>query len=224
VSTCVPILAKLFQATQPLERVFNLAPLRRAYGQASQVAHLEKTQMQRSIESLKREARQLEKKTGFSHSKALDLVAIDQGFDNWSLLMKSRANYIGRVLRRETVEEVIRLAEQKSLADLAWSKKHGLEDGLRGNTFTAKELLDHLQSDERTELYVYVRVLTKDERLELMALMWLGRGDSGEKASDWEMLVKHARGMGDEEDTPYICSKAPLARYLRDGLKRLAAG
>jgi len=53
--------------------------------------------------------------------------------------------------------------------------------------------------------------------------MWLGRGDGGETAGDWEGLVAKALEEKTYDDIDYIVSKGPLANYLRDGLRKLNA-
>lgn len=44
---------------------------------------------ERSIESLKREAKKLKKLEGLTHSQALDKLAARYGFSNWSCLMRA---------------------------------------------------------------------------------------------------------------------------------------
>lgn len=46
------------------------------------------------IEQLKRKAKLLARSSNVSHNKALDQVAIQEGFTNWSLLMKSHQNFV----------------------------------------------------------------------------------------------------------------------------------
>jgi Glyoxalase superfamily protein len=42
------------------------------------------------IERLKREAKKLRKQEGTTHSQALDKLAQQKGYKNWSLLMKAQ--------------------------------------------------------------------------------------------------------------------------------------
>ena len=62
--------------------------------------------------------------------------------------------------------------------------------------------------------------LTPDARYELMALMWIGRGDGD--AEDFAAFTGDARGLSDSGDVDYICEKTPLAEYLRAGLMKLS--
>jgi Protein of unknown function (DUF3775) len=54
---------------------------------------------------------------------------------------------------------------------------------------------------------------------ELLAVMWLGRGDA--EASDFNILLSHAKSSIDKNVHFYIASKSPLAEYLQNGLQRL---
>lgn len=124
----------------------------------------------------------------------------------------------GASLCIETVREVIRLsqADQRSRQDSR--RKHGLGQppgSLR--IMSVAELLQYPEDRTRefAALWKLVRRLSHEQRCELEALTWLGRGDS----SSWAELVKHAQSFGDSPDaaTSYICGK-PLHDYLPRGL------
>src|ERR1700676_2065189 len=55
-------------------------------------------------------------------------------------------------------------------------------------------------------------------RLELIALMWIGRGDTDD--DDFLSTVEEARRTSDAGDVDYVAAKGPLARYLRAGPER----
>lgn len=74
-------------------------------------------------------------------------------------------------------------------------------------------------TDEEIELRRALRALSKDELCELMAVMWIGRGEH--EPSAFDDLVRHAFNSSDEGDICYVAGKSPLARYLRDGLRKL---
>jgi Protein of unknown function (DUF3775) len=74
---------------------------------------------------------------------------------------------------------------------------------------------------ERAQLQRLVGALPPPARHELMAVMWIGRGD--EPASRFADAVAYARQGSDAGDVDYICEKLPLADYLRKGVKRLRA-
>ena len=65
-----------------------------------------------------------------------------------------------------------------------------------------------------------IESLNKDEIVELMALMWLGRGDDeGESFSFHRDFALSSVNDGSAE---YISSKGDLGDYLRDGMKLLS--
>jgi hypothetical protein len=65
-----------------------------------------------------------------------------------------------------------------------------------------------------------IRALSQNARLELMALMWFGRGD--EPGETFAELLAEAKRNSDSHDVDYIAEKSlALPSYLRDGLRRL---
>ncbi len=112
------------------------------------------------------------------------------------------------------VQEIIKLAEplyQESNWLIVDEDEDGLTDTLEALSDTEKE---------RKVLYDYIENLPKDERYELIALTWLGRSDADENPSDWESLVSEANGYTAENAANYLISKSPLAKYLRDGMRK----
>ncbi|MEJ6002539.1 DUF3775 domain-containing protein [Paucibacter soli] len=51
--------------------------------------------------------------------------------------------------------------------------------------------------------------------VELLALMWLGRGDSG---TDFSEILEHARKDFDAHTRGYLAAKSPLRSYIAKGL------
>lgn len=72
---------------------------------------------------------------------------------------------------------------------------------------------------DRQALFDLLTVMSQDERAELMALLWIGRGD--EPASSWAATVQYAHENSDEGDVAYIMSKGPLPDYLTKALEEL---
>jgi len=69
-----------------------------------------------------------------------------------------------------------------------------------------------------TEITQFIQTLSPDARAELIALAWLGRGDSGD---DFTQLVQHAHRTSDAGDSRYLAAKGPLHEYLDEGARRL---
>lgn len=74
----------------------------------------------------------------------------------------------------------------------------------------------------REELVEELEGLNEDQLIELVALMWLGRGDS--ETEEWDELVQLA---GDREETPtidYLLGHPLVADYWAEGLDKLGYG
>lgn len=120
-------------------------------------------------------------------------------------------------LSQAKIDEVISLALAAHPSPAVSSE----DDAGSDDSAPAGDLVEHMlhRSPERVALGLCLNELTADQLAELIALMWLGRGDAGEEPADFPNLVMRAKS---KEFVPnYVASKAPLARYLRDGLRRL---
>jgi uncharacterized protein DUF3775 len=69
------------------------------------------------------------------------------------------------------------------------------------------------------ELVDAINSLSELERIELLALTWLGRGDYSKE--DWREALKEARRIHDEKETDYLVGTPLLADYLEEGLSQL---
>ncbi len=105
----------------------------------------------------------------------------------------------------------------------------GMAEKLSSSERSAETASKHLPSEifatkyepARSRLKDYLNSLSAQERVELSALMWLGRGDADEQIEDWDSLITLAYETGDDID--YIVDKEPLATYLRQGLAKFKA-
>lgn len=82
--------------------------------------------------------------------------------------------------------------------------------------YTLQDLPDNLTREEIVEL---IQGLDPDEQNELVALMWLGRGDA--TAAEWDNLVKLAEEREETPDENYLLNHPLLAEYWADGLEKL---
>jgi hypothetical protein len=94
-------------------------------------------------------------------------------------------------------------------------------------TFIDK-LSDYLEDFQITGRYSvnilqkYINELSHEEKTEIIALMWLGRGASSEQPEDFPNLVKQVVELIPQHyATSYIIEKPLLAKYLQDGLQKL---
>ncbi|MBN3882823.1 MAG: DUF3775 domain-containing protein [Nostoc sp. JL34] len=71
-------------------------------------------------------------------------------------------------------------------------------------------------------LHKYINKFSQEEKAELIALMWLGRGMSDGQLEDFQNLLKQVVELIPEKyATSYIIERPLLAKYLRDGLQKL---
>jgi hypothetical protein len=82
----------------------------------------------------------------------------------------------------------------------------------------AEEESDDLTAEELRELIADLNV---DETAELIALMWLGRGDY--ERSEWKTAVEEARRRDRRKAAAYLLGMPLLAELLEEGLETLGA-
>jgi Protein of unknown function (DUF3775) len=80
-------------------------------------------------------------------------------------------------------------------------------------------LLDTPDNPSRQELRDAIDSLNVDEREELLALTWLGRGDYD--AADWRGALRQAREARTAQETEYLIGTPLLADYLEEGAAAL---
>ncbi len=84
----------------------------------------------------------------------------------------------------------------------------------------ASELLEDTPNNPTyQELVGAIDSLSELQRIELLALAWLGRGDYAKE--EWRDALKEARRIHDEKETAYLVETPLLADYLEEGLSLL---
>lgn len=73
-----------------------------------------------------------------------------------------------------------------------------------------------------SKLVAYLRHLNFQEKTELVALMWLGRGRGDESRGDWPLLIKRAKQFGNDQVVAYLAGKPDISAYLWKGLKKMS--
>jgi len=86
----------------------------------------------------------------------------------------------------------------------------------------ADVLEDHSDDPVREELLAAIRGLDEDERAELVALAWLGRGTYD--LDEWDDAVATARSEHRKRAGEYLLSLPLLGDYLEDGLAMFDEG
>ena len=80
-----------------------------------------------------------------------------------------------------------------------------------------REILEDFGDDPMyQELREYIAALDDDERMELLALMWTGRGDFD--ASEWDEALAEAQARADAREPAYLMGTPLVSDYLEEGL------
>ncbi len=77
-------------------------------------------------------------------------------------------------------------------------------------------LTDRAYKPIRRELIAFINAMDDDEKAELVALTWTGRGDY--TAREWRVAVAEARSRREVETSVYLLGIPLLSDYLAEGL------
>lgn len=80
-------------------------------------------------------------------------------------------------------------------------------------------LEEHSDDPVRQEMATFIDSMNDDEQIELVALMWLGRGDGD--ASEWESVRAEAERNHNENTALYLLGTPLLGDHLEEGLAKL---
>jgi hypothetical protein len=83
----------------------------------------------------------------------------------------------------------------------------------------ADVLEENPENPVREELTDAIEGLGQPERIELLALMWLGRGDYTKE--DWHEALREAARVRDDREAEYLAATPMLASFLEEGLSQL---
>lgn len=125
--------------------------------------------------------------------------------------------------------ETVRMLVQKARA-VNGSLRDSFEDGHEGEVEFDPDMLSaghhheglaEEENDDSTEeeLIELLEDLNVDEAAELVAIVWVGRGDF--EASDFASAVEEARGRAAGPTAQYLTGMPMLAEYLEAGLDAL---
>lgn len=121
-------------------------------------------------------------------------------------------------LTEKQIATIINAADALNVADLPSEESITLLPDDIHKTFEHQRELGPLQN----VLQMAIADLPLEARLELMAVLWLGRGDVPE--ATYDDFLQHARRSADEGDVGYIAEKSRgLPTYLRNGMAKLKA-
>lgn len=77
-------------------------------------------------------------------------------------------------------------------------------------------LADHEDDEYYAEFESIIDDLEPDQQQQVVALMWLGRGDAA--LEEWSDLLKQASEQWNERTAEYLIAHPFLAEYLQEGL------
>jgi hypothetical protein len=75
---------------------------------------------------------------------------------------------------------------------------------------------DHSARTDRAEMRGFIRDLNEDEQIDLVTLMWLGRGDG--EIGNWRELRAEASRAHNNRTASYLIETPMLADYLEEAL------
>jgi hypothetical protein len=116
----------------------------------------------------------------------------------------------------EKVAAILAKARQLDVKDVVTDPDPGSnasDDGM------LSVLEDHADDPVRTELFALIRGLNEDEQIDLVALTWLGRGDS--ELDDWQDLRAEAARAHNKRTAEYPLGMPLFGDYLDEALSEL---
>jgi hypothetical protein len=81
---------------------------------------------------------------------------------------------------------------------------------------------DEARDPSYAELKATIEDLEPDQQIDLITLMWVGRGDY--RADEWPRALADARDRWNERAAEYLIETPLLSDYLSEGLDRLGVG
>jgi hypothetical protein len=104
---------------------------------------------------------------------------------------------------------IVKAREYNGTDEVGGDASNATDDGF------SSALTENNERPVRAELVSFIDNLNDDEKVELVALCWTGRGDF---EGDWKGAMAEARGPGPYRTAKYLLDMPLLADYLEDGL------
>jgi hypothetical protein len=96
------------------------------------------------------------------------------------------------------------------------------EPGNASGDWAVQMLASHVDDSTCQEFNSIIDDLEPDQQQEVVALLWLGRGDF--EAGEWVVAVDEARDMWSPRTAEYLIAHPLLPNYLQEGLDILGYG
>lgn len=88
-----------------------------------------------------------------------------------------------------------------------------------GDDWALQTLADHLDDLTYREVVAAIEDLEPGQQAQLVALMWLGRGDF--ETDEWEAAVEQAQEQSNDRTAEYLLATPLVADFLEEGLDLL---
>lgn len=119
-------------------------------------------------------------------------------------------------LNPETVRYIINMAREFQVQEGATN----IEDPIGPSDDWAMQVLPDQEGDPtQDELKIAIQDLEPDQQVQLVALMWLGRGSFS--VDEWETALKEAGDNWNRNTAEYVIGTPLVADYLEEGLNQL---
>ena len=120
------------------------------------------------------------------------------------------------ILPLETLRFIIAKAREYDAEVLPVDEESGSNASDDGEVAILESTSDN---PTREELVAAINGLNEDELIEILALMWLGRGDFTKE--EWPSALRLAHQRRDRREAEYLASTPLLPDYLEEGLSAL---
>lgn len=118
------------------------------------------------------------------------------------------------LINTEVVCRLIELAQSFHARELSGMTD---ESSNAADDWTQSMLADHKDNTSYTEFAAVVNDLDAERQQELVALLWIGRGDY--TLEEWDDVMEQARDQWTPETARYLMDHPLLADELREGLE-----
>lgn len=116
--------------------------------------------------------------------------------------------------------DTVRLLIDRARIFQAKEGEWAVDDTARFSGNIASDMLtDHPRDPTAAEFKTLVNEVAPDQQTQLVALMWVGRGDYG--VEEWDAALEQARSEWTPHTAEYLMGTPLLADYLAEGLAQL---
>lgn len=115
----------------------------------------------------------------------------------------------------ETVCRLIELAQSYHVKEQTAFPEDG---GNAVDDWSQQMLADHKDSSGYDEFASIINDIDEDQQQEVVALLWVGRGDY--TVEEWDSVLQQAKEQWTPDTARYLIDHPLLADYLRDGLEQ----